>query len=49
MAKMAARYGHFGIEQLRVAVESIGKRENASGSLVFSPVFNGSQRGSRSN
>ena len=28
MAKMAARYGHFGIEELRSAVESISTREN---------------------
>jgi hypothetical protein len=28
MAKMAARYGHFGIEDLRSAVESISTREN---------------------
>jgi integrase len=28
MAKMAARYGHFGIEDLRCAVESISTREN---------------------
>jgi transposase-like protein len=29
MAKMAARYGHFGIEELRSAVESISVRENS--------------------
>jgi hypothetical protein len=28
MAKMAARYGHFGIEELRSAVECISTREN---------------------
>jgi hypothetical protein len=34
MAKMAARYGHFGIEELRSAVESIttpAKQEIAAG------------------
>jgi hypothetical protein len=31
MAKMAARYGHFGIEELRGAVESIGRGENSVG------------------
>lgn len=29
MAKMAARYGHFGIEELRTAVESITTPENS--------------------
>ena len=28
MAKMAARYGHFGIEELRIAVESISVTAN---------------------
>jgi hypothetical protein len=40
MAKMAARYGHFGIEELRSAVESISARENSeidSGYPRFSP------------
>jgi hypothetical protein len=40
MAKMAARYGHFGIEELRSAVESISTRENSeidSGYPQFSP------------
>ena len=40
MAKMAARYGHFGIEELRSAVESISTREISeidSGSPQFSP------------
>jgi integrase len=38
MAKMAARYGHFGIEELRSAVESIGRAEIEPGSPVFPPV-----------
>jgi integrase len=38
MAKMAARYGHFGIEELRSAVESIGRVEIELGSPVFPPV-----------
>ena len=38
MAKMAARYGHFALEELRSAVESISSREIGAGSPVFSPV-----------
>jgi len=43
MAKMAARYGHFGIEEMRGAVEAITARpvQNSNfeaGSPVFSPV-----------
>src|SRR5579864_137295 len=40
MAKMAARYGHFGIEDLRGAVEAISRvrAEIDAGSPVFSPV-----------
>jgi hypothetical protein len=40
MAKMAARYGHFGIEELRSAVESISnstKPEIATGYPLNSP------------
>jgi hypothetical protein len=41
MAKMAARYGHFGIEDLRGAVEAIGRNpvetvKARTGSLEFS-------------
>jgi integrase len=41
MAKMAARYGHFGIEELRDAVDALDTRTTAvfdAESLVFSPV-----------
>ena len=44
MAKMAARYGHFGIEELRSAVESITTRKNPeieAGSPQFSPQSEG--------
>jgi integrase len=38
MVRMAARYGHFGLEELRGAVESISRSEIQEGSPVFSPV-----------
>ncbi len=38
MAKMAARYGHFALDELRSAVESISSHEIGAGSPVFSPV-----------
>lgn len=38
MARMVARYGHFGIEELRCAVESIVRVEIHPGSPVFPPV-----------
>jgi integrase len=38
MAKMAERYGHFGIEELRGAVESISRGKIDSGFPVFPPV-----------
>lgn len=38
MVRMAARYGHFSLNELRGAVESISGGEINAGSLVFSPV-----------
>jgi len=38
MVRMAARYGHFSLNDLRGAVESISGGGNEAGSLVFSPV-----------
>ena len=49
MAKMAARYGHFGIEELRSAVESIGRVEIEPGSLVFPPVSEADHANRRAN
>ncbi len=37
MAKMAARYGHFGMEELREAVEAISSRKIPEESPRFSP------------
>ena len=37
MAKMAARYGHFGMEELRGAVEAISSRKIETGSPQVSP------------
>jgi hypothetical protein len=39
MAKMAARYGHFGMDELRCAVEAISQAppEIGTGSPQFSP------------
>lgn len=37
MAKMAARYGHFGMEELRGAVETISRAKIEAGSPQFSP------------
>ena len=39
MVRMAARYGHFNLEELRSAVESISRTEIQEGSPVFSPVL----------
>jgi len=39
MAKMAARYGHFGMEELRGAVEAISTPKIDPGSPQFSPQF----------
>lgn len=54
MAKMAARYGHFSMEELRGAVESISsvparKSKIRKGSPVFSPVSKESQKLHRAN
>lgn len=38
MVRMAARYGHFDLEELRSAVDSISRTEFQAGSPVFSPV-----------
>jgi integrase len=38
MVRMAARYGHFALDELRSAVESISRPEIRAGSPVFSPV-----------
>lgn len=54
MAKMAARYGHFGMEELRRAVEAIAIAPAEStkievGSLEFSLESKGSESGHRAN
>lgn len=49
MAKMAARYGHFGIEELRSAVESITSTANpeiAAGYPQNPPQSSGAKRAS---
>ena len=38
MVRMSHRYGHFALEELRGAVESISRTEVLTGSPVFSPV-----------
>ena len=38
MVRMAARYGHFSLNELQGAVESISGGGIEAGSLVFSPV-----------
>ena len=38
MVRMAARYGHFSLNELRAAVESISRKETQPESPVFSPV-----------
>jgi hypothetical protein len=38
MVRMAARYGHFNLEELRSAVETISGVGDQEGSPVFSPV-----------
>lgn len=48
MAKMAARYGHFGIEELRSAVESISSQESpqiGAGYPQFPPQSHPSEKG----
>ena len=49
MAKMAERYGRFGIEDLRGAVESIVRDEIRAGSPVFFPVPGSASPRSRAN
>lgn len=49
MVRMAARYGHFSLEELRGAVEAISKSEISPGSLVFSPVSKEKKREDRPN
>jgi len=49
MVRMAARYGHFALEELRSAVESISRPEIQAGSPVFSPVSDSSAGASRAN
>ena len=49
MVRMAARYGHFSLEDLRGAVESISRNEIGEGSLVFSPVSEARIEGNRTN
>ncbi|MGO9325507.1 MAG: tyrosine-type recombinase/integrase [Terracidiphilus sp.] len=49
MVLMAARYGHFSLNELRGAVESINGSGIEAGSLVFSPVSVGSAEGERPN
>jgi integrase len=48
MVRMAARYGHFSLEELRGAVESISRGGIPKGSPVFPPV-SGEASGRRSN
>ena len=49
MVRMAARYGHFSLNDLRDAVESISGTGIESRSLVFSPVLDGRAEGKRTN
>src|SRR5580692_10400924 len=49
MVRMAARYGHFAVNELRGAVESISGAGIEDGSLVFSPVSAGNSEGTRTN
>jgi integrase len=49
MVRMAARYGHFSLNELRSAVESISGAGIEAGSLVFSPVSAGNPEGTRTN
>jgi integrase len=49
MVRMAARYGHFSLNELRDAVESINGAGIDAKSLVFSPVSDGSAEGKRPN
>jgi integrase len=49
MVRMAARYGHFSLNELPGQVESINGAGIQVGSLVFSPVSNGSAEAKRPN
>ena len=49
MVLMAARYGHFSLNELRDAVESINGAGIEAGSLVFSPVSDGRVEAKRPN
>jgi hypothetical protein len=49
MAKMAARYGHFGIEELRSAVESISSPISQEIAAVYPQNPPHSDRGKRTN
>lgn len=49
MVRMAARYGHFSLNELRGAVESISGAGIEAGSLVFSPVSAEGSKSVRSN
>jgi integrase len=49
MVKMVARYGHFALEDLRGAVESISGGGIEAGSPVFSPVSEQRKEGERPN
>ncbi|MGB6686840.1 MAG: site-specific integrase [Terracidiphilus sp.] len=49
MVLMAKRYGHFALNDLRDAVESISNGRIDAGSPVFSPVSNGSAEAKRPN
>jgi integrase len=49
MVRMASRYGHFSLNELRGAVESISGSKIDAGSLVFSPVSDEASKESRSN
>jgi integrase len=49
MVLMARRYGHFSLNELRDAVESISNGKIDAGSLVFSPVSNDKEEEKRPN
>jgi integrase len=49
MVRMAARYGHFALDELRSAIESIRRPEIHEGSSVISPVSESTSVASRVN
>jgi hypothetical protein len=49
MVLMAKRYGHFSLNELRDAVESISNGKINAGSLVFSPVSDDKEEEKRPN